>query len=252
MTKTGLGRKTSIVYDRATWASTYLKRAGLLESAGHGYLKITQRGSEVLAENPDKITRKYLSKFGAIDGSVKDPYESTVDPISPETPDDTIQRGLADQRSQLYHELKEALANISPTGFEKLVLDMCKSMRYGDKIRHTGESGDHGIDGVISADELGLEEICIQAKRWDSSVGPKDVRDFVGALARTSTRKGIFITTSSFTEEARAAASNLGGTRVILIDGDKLVKLMNEYGTGVVKEYDVIINKVDSEYFDQF
>ena len=166
MTQTGLGRKTPIVYDRATWASTYLKRAGLLESASHGYLKITQRGSEVLAENPDKITRKYLSKSGEFDGGAQDPdAESTVYAIPSETPTDTIQRGLDDQRRQLYHELKEALAKMSPTGFEKLVLAVCKSMRYGDTIQHTGESGDRGIDGVIRADELGLEEIYIQAKR---------------------------------------------------------------------------------------
>ena len=254
MAQTGSGRKTSIVYDRATWACTYLKRAGLLESAGHGYLQITKRGSEVLAENPDKITRKHLSKLGAFDGGAKNPdAEPTEDAISSETPDDTIQRGFDYKRRQLYQELKEALANMSPTGFEKLVLDVCKSMRYGDTIEHTGESGDGGIDGVIRADELGLEEIYIQAKQWGSnSVRPKDVRDFVGALAKKSTKKGIFITTSSFTKEAHAAASNLGGTRVILIDGDKLVELMDKYDTGVVEHDTITIKKVDSEYFDQF
>lgn len=252
MTRTGSGRKT-VVYDRATWACTYLKRAGLLESAGHGYLKITKRGSEVLAENPNKITRKHLSKFGVKDGAEDLGTEQTADDISSATPNETIQRGLEDQRRQLYQELKEALADMSPTGFEKLVLDVCKSMRYGDTIEHTGESGDGGIDGVIRADELGLEEIYIQAKQWGSnSVRPKDVRDFVGALAKKSTKKGIFITTSSFTKEAHAAASNLGGTRVILIDGDKLVELMDKYDTGVVEHDTITIKKVDSEYFDQF
>lgn len=240
-----------IVYRNATWASHHLKLAGLLESAGHGYLKITKRGSEVLAESPSKINRKYLSGFRVVDGTEDPDPETTAESSLLENPDETIQLGFEDKCGKLYQELKEALANMSPAGFEKLVLDVCKSMGYG-KIRHTGESGDHGIDGVISADVLGLEEICIQAKRRKDPVGPKDVRDFVGALAPTSTQKGIFITTSSFTKEAHIAASNLGGTRVILIDGDRLVELMNEYGTGVVKEYDITINKVDTAYFEQF
>ena len=250
MAQTGPGRKTSIVYDRATWASTYLKRAGLLESAGHGYLKITQRGSEVLAENPSKITRKYLSEFGVVDGDEDLGTEQAADDISSATPEETIQRGLEAQRSQLYQELKEALAHMSSTGFENLVLDVCKKMRYGSKSQHTGKSGDRGIDGVIQTDELGLEETYIQAKRRKDPIGAKDVRDFVGALARTSTKKGVFITTSSFTEEACVAASNLDGMRVILIDGDRLVELMNKYRTGVVEHDTIIINKVDSEYFD--
>ena len=247
------GRTTTTVHYRLGWARHYLKRAGLLEAPSYGLVKITGRGLEVLAENPTSIDKKYLSKFGPADNAEDPGVVHPAGEDSSETPEDTMRRGLAGMRGRLYQDLKEELERVSPAGFEKLVLDVCKNMGYGDMTRHTGESGDRGIDGIIREDKLGLGEIYIQAKRWGSSVRAKDVRDFVGALAATSTKKGIFITTSSFTADARAAADTLkDGTRVILIDGDMLVRLMDESGTGVVGSTAITINRVDREYFTQF
>lgn len=247
------GRTTTTVHYRLGWARHYLKRAGLLEAPSYGLVKITERGLEALAENPTSIDKKYLSRFGPADNAEDPGVVHLAGGDSSETPEDTMRRGLAGMRGRLYQDLKEELERVSPAGFEKLVLDVCKNMGYGDMTRHTGESGDRGIDGIIREDKLGLGEIYIQAKRWGSSVRAKDVRDFVGALAATSTKKGIFITTSSFTADARAAADTLkDGTRVILIDGDMLVRLMDESGTGVVGSTAITINRVDREYFTQF
>ena len=247
------GKTTTTVHYRLGWARHYLKRAGLLEAPSYGLVKITDLGSKVLAEQPSKIDKNYLSRFGPTDNAEDSGVVHPAGEDSSETPEDTMRRGLAGMRGRLHQDLKEELERVSPAGFEKLVLDVCKNMGYGDMTRHTGESRDRGIDGIIREDKLGLGEIYIQAKRWGSSVRAKDVRDFVGALAATSTKKGIFITTSSFTPDASAAVNNLkDGTRVILIDGDQLVSLMDESGTGVVESATITINRVDREYFTQF
>lgn len=245
------GRNRPAIYSRMRWARNYLKRKRLLELPGHGLVRITAQGSAVLREGPATLDKKRMPGLESAAGA--DPGVLPADDDASETPEEAMRRGLGGMRGQLYQELKEELEKMSPAGFENLVLDLCKKMGYGDLTRHTGESGDRGIDGIIREDRLGLGEIYIQAKKWAPTVRAKDVRDFVGALAATSTKKGIFITTSSFTAGARDAVEGLkDGTRVILMDGDQLVELMDECGVGVVRAEDIAINRVDGEYFTQF
>ena len=242
------GRTTTYVKYRAGWANYRLKQARLLEAPERGLVKITQMGLDVLKEGPARIDRKYLAKFESDENTeMLDQRE-----ISLETPDEIMRRGLKGMKGKIYQELKEELVKMSPDAFERLVLDLCNKMGYG-KPERLGKPGDQGIDGTIWEDRLGLGEIHIQAKRWEPDVGPAAVRDFIGALSATGTKKGIFITTSSFTAGARDAVENLkDGTRVKLIDGNRLVELMDEYGVGVVRAEDIAINRVDGEYFTQF
>lgn len=216
-------------------------------------MHITQRGLDVLREEPSRIDRKYLLQFTESADRSEDIDNSRPADEDSETPDEIMRRGLDRKRDQLYSELRDELQDVSDKGFERLVRDLCKKMGYGDSASLTGGPGDRGIDVVIHEDKLGLGEICIQAKKWkDAKIQPKDVRDFVGALAATNTKKGIFVTTSFFTDEAKRAAADLkDGTRVILIDGMRLVKLMDEHRVGVVESENITINRLDGDYFEQ-
>jgi restriction system protein len=152
----------------------------------------------------------------------------------------------------LYNELLEKVKTVSDQGFEMLVLDLCKKMNYGDLVEHTGKSGDQGIDGIIKEDRLGLGEIYLQAKRWEGQVPSKEVRNFVGSLQATKTKKGIFITTSDFTPDGRDFAKRLSDTTIILINGKELARLMVEYDVGVSEVNNIKIKKIDQDYFDQY
>lgn len=255
-------RKSPItyVYHRLGWAKTHLQYAGLVERPHWGFIRITQRGLDVLKDPPTLIDMKYLQQFESWeewyrklrsrDGGTDDGDELDVD--GGEDPEETMRRGVKGMRKVLHLELQEEISKISSTGFESLVLDLLNRMKYGDTER-TGRSGDGGIDGVIYEDELGLGRIYMQCKQYKNPVQPKDVRDFIGALQTTSAKKGIFITTSTFTSGAEEYVKTLkADTLVVLINGKRLVELMEKNGVGVYKEEDVPINKIDRGYFEDF
>jgi len=157
-------------------------------------------------------------------------------------------------RENLADELLETVKRIDPSFFEKLVIDLLLKMGYGgsraEAGKAVGKTGDGGIDGIIDEDKLGLDKIYIQAKRWENTVGRPIVQAFVGSLAGNHSKKGIFITTSDFTKDAREYIDKID-SRISLVDGRKLVELMIDHGLGVSTSNTYEIKKVDRDYFPE-
>lgn len=244
------------LYNRIGWAKTDLKFAGLVEQTGRGLFKITDRGLQVLSENPSRIDVEFLKKFPEFvswqNKESEKPKQLESTPLTSQTPEDMITTGYEIIQEALYSDLLDKIKSVSDQGFEMLVLDLCKKMNYGDLIKHTGKSGDQGIDGIIKEDRLGLGEIYLQAKKWEGSVGSKDVRNFAGSLQATKSKKGIFITTSDFTPDGREFVKKLSDSVIILINGKDLAKLMVEYDVGVSEVNSIRIKKIDQDYFEQY
>jgi restriction system protein len=250
--------------NRIGWASTYMKKAGLLEATRRGYFKITARGQEFLKKQPKVINVKLLKQYpefiefqllkGTRRGEKESSSEVTPD-ISGATPSEALEAAYENLRDELGDELLAKLKKSSPSFFERAVVELLVKMGYGgsraDAGKAIGRSGDGGIDGIIKEDRLGLDVVYIQAKRWDSnSVGRPDVMQFAGALQAQKANKGIFITTSRFSNEARNYVSQIG-SKIVLIDGEQLTDLMieNDIGVSTVSLYPV--KKIDTDYFDE-
>jgi len=249
-----------IFKNRIGWARTYLKKAGLLESPRRGVFKITDRGVQTLESNPPKIDAKYLERFPEFmqfrDGSKA---QSEIElpqglPTTSSTPEESIELAYQGLREQLAQELLSRIMVCSPAFFEQLVVELLVKMGYGGSRRDAGErigqTGDGGIDGIIKEDRLGLDTIFIQAKRWQGSVGRPEIQKFVGALQGQRARKGVFITTSSYTGEAIDYAARID-TKVVLIDGQLLASLMTDFDVGVSASASYIVKRVDSDYFEE-
>ncbi len=252
--------------NRVGWAATYMKKAGLLEPTRRGYYRITARGHELLAKHPKVINVKLLEKypefleFKKLKGTRTRNGESiteakSIPDISTATPSEALEAAYENLRDELADELLAKLKATSPAFFERVVVELLVKMGYGgsrsDAGRAIGKSGDGGIDGIIKEDKLGLDVVYIQAKRWDNTpVGRPDVMQFAGALQAQRANKGIFITTSRFTDEARSYVSQIG-SKIVLIDGEQLTSLMieNDVGVSTVSLYPV--KKIDSDYFDE-
>ena len=243
--------------NRVAWAKTHLKQAGLIESTGRGLYRISQRGSEVLAENPTGITIKYLMRFPGFknfrEGKIKEVNGgSSENHNEGKTPQEYIDIGYGKIVQKLSSELVEIIKKSSSYFFEKLVVDLVLAMGYGgsrdDAGTLTGRSADEGIDGVINEDRLGLDVIYIQAKKWNNPISRPELQKFAGALLGKKARKGIFITTSTFTKEARSFARSIEA-KIVLIDGCKLAEFMIQYNVGVSVEQVYEIKKVDMDYF---
>jgi restriction system protein len=251
---------TTTFGSRVSWSCTYLKKAGLLSSPKRGCVKITQRGLEVLAKRPKTINTTFLKQypeFQAFQAKGKN-SEQENDAGSPDvslgkTPHEAIESVYQKLRAQLADELLETVKSCPPAFFERLVVDLLVKMGYGgslaDAVRAVGKSGDGGIDGIIKEDKLGLDVIYIQAKRWDlNSVGRPQVQQFAGALQGQRAAKGIFITTSNFTDDARNFVGGIG-SKIVLVDGDELAKLMIDNGIGVTTVATYEVRRIDSDYF---
>lgn len=247
--------------NRITWAVSYLKKAGLLEYTRRGYFRITERGHAVLAERPEKVDIKFLERFPEFIAFRSLRNTRAVAPESvgvvaageEETPLEAIESAYQKLRNELAADLIQQVMGCSPAFFERLVIDLLLKMGYGGTRRDAGEaigkSGDGGIDGIIKEDRLGLDVIYIQAKRWQGTVGRPEIQKFVGALQGQRARKGIFITTSTFTNEALHYVGYID-TKVILIDGDLLANLMIDHGVGVNTTVAYEIKRIDSDYFE--
>ncbi|MDO8355155.1 MAG: restriction endonuclease [Nitrospirota bacterium] len=170
------------------------------------------------------------------------------------TPEELMAQGHSQLTVQLSTELLDRIKSASPAFFEQVVVELLLSLGYGgsrlDAGQVVGRSGDEGIDGVIKEDRLGLDIIYIQAKRWESVVGRPEIQKFAGALQGQRARKGIFITTSSFSKEAISFASSIE-SKIVLIDGDHLTRLMIENNVGVTKVAGYEIKRIDSDYFGE-
>lgn len=247
--------------NRVNWSISYLKKAGLLESTRRAHFRITERGLSVLREQPSKIDLALLEQFPEFVefrslrntrvSSSTSPGEAIAEQ-EPETPLEEIESAYQKLRNELASELIQQVMSCSPAFFEKLVIDLLLQMGYGGTRHDAGEaigrSGDGGIDGIIKEDRLGLDVIYIQAKRWQGSVGRPEIQKFVGALQGQRARKGIFITTSTFTGDAVQYTSHID-TKVILIDGELLATLMIDHGVGVTTSVTYEIKRVESDYF---
>ncbi len=257
------GRQASFE-NKVAWSKTHLKKAGLLESPKRSYLKITDIGQKVLAQNPSKINMAFLKQYPQylefIGGNRID-SETSKEVISEtatekSTPEEIIEKGYSDIRRAVASDLLERVLNISPLRFERLVIDLLVKMGYGggfkDASTHSGKSGDEGIDGTIKEDKLGLDVIYIQAKRWKpgNQVGRPEIQKFVGALAGQGAKKGVFITTSTFSREARDYMPR-NETKIVLLDGEELMQLMIDYNLGVSTINIYEIKQVDSDYFGE-
>ena len=250
------------VGNRIGWARTRLVKAGLIESVARGVVRITAEGLAVLASRPEAITEGYLRRIPAYrayieqwgrrgadqDSAGRSAEESDAD----ETPEAKIESAHAQHRGALEDELLTRVRQLQPAGFERLVVSLLLAMGYGVRGdgEHIGRSGDEGVDGVIREDKLGLDLVYVQAKRWQANVGRPDVQAFVGSLAGLKARKGVFITTSAFSKEARDYVDRIE-TRVVLIDGIQLAKLMFDNGVGVSIRQTFEIKAIDSDYFDE-
>ena len=247
--------------NRVNWAATHLRKAGLLESPRRAHFRITARGRSVLADSPPMIDIKFLNRFPEfVDFRTSRPEESStigdsdVKPVvaPATTPEETLQDSYQTLRSSLAAEILDAVKSSPPGFFEKLVVELLVRMGYGGSLQEAGEvigkSGDEGIDGIIKEDRLGLDIIYIQAKRWESVVSRPEVQKFAGALQGQRARKGVFITTSTFSKEATQYAANID-TKVILIDGDRLAEFMIDHGVGVTTEDTYELKRIDADYF---
>jgi len=248
----------AIFDNRLAWARTYLKQAGLLESARRGYFRITQKGLEVLKQKPQKIDVTFLEQFKEFrefrkrkrkpQGEAKE-YSKDE---SERTPAEALEVAYENLREELAKELLEQIRKCHPSLFEKIVVELLVKMGYGgsrkDAGQAIGKSGDEGIDGIIKEDKLGLDIIYIQAKRWENIVSRPEIQKFAGALQGQRAKKGIFITTSQFSKEAIEYVGKID-TKIILIDGEQLAQYMidNDVGVSPVAKYEV--KKVDLDYF---
>lgn len=245
--------------NRVGWARTYLKKAGLLEYPRRAHLRITGRGREALQLAPDQINIKFLQRYPEFveftQGKKEDkqPSATASAKLADETPEELLETAYQKLRNQLASDLLDSIKSASPAFFERLVIDLLVKMGYGGSRREAGEamgrSGDEGIDGIIKEDRLGLDIIYLQAKRWTTgTVGRPEIQKFAGALQGQRARKGIFLTTSAFTNDAHDYVSMID-SKIILIDGKRLAELMIDHGVGVTPLASYEVKRVDTDYF---
>lgn len=256
--------------NRVHWAKTYLVKAKLLVATRFAHFKITERGRSVLADNVQRIDKKFLTKFDEFNAFVGTVPTGVVTRLSPDmmpkaaeeiavsesTPDELLRATIKEVESALAAELIARICVASPAFFERLVVDLLLKMGYGgsrsDAGRAIGKSGDGGIDGVIDQDQLGLDRIYLQAKRYDpdNPVGEPDIQKFCGSLGAKKAAKGVFLTTSYFTKPAATFAEH-HPYKIVLIDGDLLARLMIHHSVGVRIVETMHYKKIDDEYFPE-
>lgn len=261
--KQALDSGQPVLYNRVGWAKTYLYKAGLIERTGQGQFKITDSGRKLLATKPGKIDVALLMQYPSFaQFKQRAPTlpvvvpNGTPDTLTKQTPEETIEGAFAEIQNELAQELVARILQQSPAFFERLVVDLLVAMGYGgthkDAATVVGKSRDGGIDGIIKQDRLGLDNIYVQAKRWaaDNAVSRPDVQAFVGALSGNAATKGVFITTSRFSEGAIQFIEKVP-QRIILIDGDRLARFMIEFNIGVFAKETYTVKRLDLDYFDE-
>jgi restriction system protein len=251
--------KQTIIYNRVHWALSYLKHSKLLEIIKNGVYKITDRGKQVLSQNPAKIDSELLQQFPEyIDfinrTSTKEKGRSDIiESDASQTPEEKFEESYQIIRDDLKSQLLDIIKGCSPVFFEKLVVELLVLMGYGGSIKEAGKaigkSGDEGIDGVIKEDVLGLDVIYIQAKKWDSTIGRPEIHKFAGALQGQRSRKGIFITTGKFSQDAKEYVTKIDA-KIVLVDGDQLAEHMINHDIDVSSDKPYFIKKINSAYFE--
>ncbi|CAO3448884.1 restriction endonuclease [Azospirillum largimobile] len=258
------GRQTTFA-NRVHWAKSYLTKAGLVDLTRRAHFRITPTGRDVLNSPPKRITIRFLEQFpsfkGFRDGEAEaaepaDYVGCTLRVVEPLTPDEVMRQAHARIEVSLADEILQRVRSGTPAFFEKTVVHLLITMGYGGSVTEldkalVGKSGDDGVDGVIDQDPLGLDRVYVQAKRYadGNTVGAGAIRDFFGSLNLFKATKGLFVTTSAFTASARETADRLG-TRIVLIDGIQLAKLMIRHEVGCRVEETLHIKRVDEDFFE--
>lgn len=247
--------------NRAAWAKVYLQRAGLLKGSRRAHFEITDRGRQVLAERPERVDIALLDRFDefrefrSASRRPDEPPPTSAGPLAEptdETPEELLEQAYQRIRAELTSDLLARVKGGSPRFFENVVIELLLKMGYGrnraEAGRAIGQAGDEGIDGIISEDRLGLDTIYIQAKRWEGTVGRPEVQKFVGALHGKRARKGVFLTTATFSADAKEYVSHID-PRVVLIDGRQLAEYMVDLNLGVTPKAAYEVKRIDSDYF---
>jgi restriction system protein len=258
--------KQTVFNNRFGWAKTYMAKAGLLAPVREGVFRITDAGRAVLADRPKEIDRAFLKQFEPFRAFLTLRHEHGVDtdvdaiasPVASDdgvaTPEEQLEGAYNKIRQKVEADVLDAVKAASPQFFEKLVIELLVRMGYGGTIADAGEAlgraGDGGVDGVIKEDKLGLDAIYVQAKRWQNNVGRPEVQGFAGSLLGRRGRKGVFMTTSMFSREAREYVGQIDA-KIILIDGPTLAALMVDHDVGVNTVETFTVKRVDSDYFSE-
>jgi restriction system protein len=243
--------------NRVAWASTHMKQAGLIEKPRRGVSVITERGRTVLEQHPDRVDMAVLEQYPEyLDFRTRSRRRPRPVPSAQadeaDTPEETLDAAYNELREALIEDLRTRLVSADDGFFEDVVLDVLIALGYGgskrDAAERVGRSGDGGVDGVIREDTLGLDAIYVQAKKWarERTIGPREIREFMGALQDVDATKGAFITTTSFSSDARELARR---RRIVLIDGHELAGLMIDSGVGVTALRTFELKRVDEDYF---
>lgn len=244
--------------NRIHWARSYLKHAGLLRNTLRGYFEITDEGRAVLRENPEPLNAAYLKRFEsfAAFSSPNDKAADTIVTAAPAfgTPDEVLNAAYAEINAALAEDLLSKLRETDPAFFEDVIVRLLVKMGYGYNAtagRVIGQAGDDGVDGVINLDQLGVDQVYVQAKRYaaQNTIGSGAMRDFYGALGMKDVTKGIFVTTSSFSASARQTAEKLGA-RIVMVDGMQLARLMIAHEVGCRVKHSYRIAELDESFFE--
>lgn len=252
-----------LLHNRIHWAKFYMSKAGLITSPGRGRFVATDAGRALLATGPERVDvstlmrhasfREFYKSEGAEAGQQAEPSLARTT-ASIATPEEQIETAFQSVQSALRLELLERIIQNSPAFFEQLIVDLLVAMGYGGSHKNAaaqlGRSGDGGVDGVINEDPLGLDRVYVQAKRYaeTNTVGRPDVQGFVGSLVGLGATKGVFVTTSTFSLQARDFVKHLS-QRVILVDGQHLAGLMIEHGVGVRLSRAIEFKRLDEDFF---
>lgn len=255
-----------LLHNRIHWAKFYMSKAGLIASPARGRFVATDKGKALLATSPERIDvallmqepefREFYRNEGAAINENGTPAKPVQDTSSRTTPEEQIDAAYASMQAALRDELLQRILSNSPAFFEQLIVDLLVAMGYGgshkDAAAQLGRSGDGGVDGIVNEDRLGLDRIYVQAKRYapGNAVGRPDVNGFVGSLVGLGATKGVFVTTSSFSQPARDYVKHLS-QRIILIDGQELADLMIEHGVGVRSYRTVEFKRLDEDFFGE-
>jgi restriction system protein len=254
----------TVFANRVAWANTYLQRAGLIEKIGHGLYKITDEGRQAFAGNPERIDLRFLNRYPSYSEWRRGRSETTIassQEIGPsldttQTPEEQMEASYVSLSAALEAELLERVREMAPASFERLIVDLLIAMGYGggrsEMGQAIGRAGDGGIDGMIKEDTLGLDIVYMQAKRYadGNTVGRAEVQSFAGSLDGVGATKGIFFTTSTFSQGARDYVGRIS-KRIVLIDGAELSALMVRNGVGVRTRTVYEIKRVDEDYFSE-
>jgi restriction system protein len=253
------GQQT-IISNRVAWAKAHMKMAGLLENPVRGYIRISEAGRARLDTEPEKINLRVLRRYPsylefARKSQPTEREEGDNHDEEPKTPKEVIDSAYKTLRAALAKELLERVRASSPHFFEEIVVRLLVAMGYGGSLadagQRIGKAGDGGIDGIIKEDRLGLDVVCIQAKRWEGTVGRPVVQAFVGSMEMYRARKGVLLTTSGFSSDALEYVNRIESKRVVLIDGETLSDLMIDYSIGVSVAETYLVKKVDLDFFNE-